>query len=96
MGTPWPSIWMLEMIQTFASLEAFTACSFDQCIYRACGVKPTTLLLPSLPHFRERERAPDGAEDDVRADPLRICPSFRKKQWFFVNGEGEEASFSLS
>ena len=41
------------MMQVLASCEAVSAVSFDQCIYGAGGVKPTTLLLARLPYFRE-------------------------------------------
>ncbi|CAK9014783.1 unnamed protein product [Durusdinium trenchii] len=52
-GTPCPSIWTLEVMQVLASCEAVNVVSFDQCIYGAGGVKPTTLLLVRLPFFRE-------------------------------------------
>lgn len=52
-GTPCPSIWTLEVMQVLASCEAVSVVSFDQCIYGAGGVKPTTLLLVRLPFFRE-------------------------------------------
>ena len=52
-GTPCPSRWTLEVMPVLASCEAVSVVSFDQCIYGAGGVKPTTLLLVRLPFFRE-------------------------------------------
>ena len=50
--TPCPSIWRLLMIKELASLRAVSAIAFDQCIFDAPALKPTTCLLARLPHFR--------------------------------------------
>ena len=50
--TPCPSIWRLPMIKALASLSAVAAVSFDQCIFEAPALKPTTFLIARLPHFR--------------------------------------------
>ena len=40
------------MIKALASLSAVAAVSFDQCIFEAPALKPTTFLIARLPHFR--------------------------------------------
>ena len=66
-GTPCPSIWRLQEMQEIAAADAVSVVSFDQCVFGAAGIKPTTLLLVRLEDFREialqaglRGRCPHG------------------------------------
>ena len=66
-GTPCPSIWRLQEMREIAAADAVSVVSFDQCVFGAAGIKPTTLLLVRLEDFREialqaglRGRCPHG------------------------------------
>ena len=66
-GTPCPSIWRLQEIKEMATADAVSVASFDQCVFGAAGVKPTTLMLVRMEAFREiatqmglRGRCPHG------------------------------------
>lgn len=50
--TPAPSIWRLPVVRALAEADAVAGISFDQCIFGACGIKPTTFLVARMPHFR--------------------------------------------
>lgn len=52
-GTPCPSIWRLKEIREMAAADAVSVVSFDQCVFGAAGVKPTTLMLVRMEAFRE-------------------------------------------
>ena len=52
-GTPCPAIWRTQMLKKLAQLQCVSATSFDQCVFGACGIKPTTFLVGRMPVFRE-------------------------------------------
>eukprot|EP00438_Fugacium_kawagutii_P002720 Skav222422 [mRNA] locus=scaffold2890:171634:188316:+ [translate_table: standard] len=46
------SIWITEPSRLLRGLACFQAVSYDQCVYGAVAIKPTTLLLLRMPSFR--------------------------------------------
>ena len=52
-GTPCTSIWQLREMREIATADAVSAVSFDQCVFGAAGVKPTTLMLVRMEAFSE-------------------------------------------
>ena len=52
-GTPCPAIWRTQMLKKLARLQCVSATCFDQCVFGACGIKPTTFLVGRMPVFRE-------------------------------------------